>query len=171
MYSSTLIFFTIMVFQKEDFTATLMAGRGYDTLQVAQWVLLLTYHCIYCRFLCLLMLWNWQYHFHLFSLELDRKRPPASLPLVNGRESNAGGIDNSMFWLAQISNLQGEKKDNERSDQMRLQTEQMRLQAEHIRRREEREKELVDLADLAIERNVFLMWVWCRLFSTLVNVY
>ena len=69
---------------------------------------------------------------------------------MNGRDSNAGSIDNSMFWLAQISNLQGEKKDNERSDQMRL-------QAEHIRRREEREKELVDLADLAIERNVFLM--------------
>ena len=93
----------------------------------------------------------------MLSLELDGQRPSASLPLVNGRDSNAGGIDNSMFWLAQISNLQGEKKDNERSDQMRLQTEQMRLQAEHIRRREEREKELVDLADLAKERNVFLM--------------
>ena len=33
MYSSTLIFFTIMVFQKENFTATLMAGRGYDTFK------------------------------------------------------------------------------------------------------------------------------------------
>ena len=89
---------------------------------------------------------------HLLSLELNRQRPPTSLPLVNGRDSNAGGIDSSMFWMAQAAKLQGKKEANERSDKMLLQTEQMRegnrlkaeqmrLQADQIRRKEEREFE------------------------------
>ena len=37
-------------------------------------------------------------YFHLLSLELDRKRPPESLPLVNRRDSNAGGIG----WMERL---------------------------------------------------------------------